>query len=205
MRAMFRAIVATAVLACPLYASAVPVTFDLAGAPVSSVQVVDFDGGFLCNLSGCGIDTTLNSALGSLNRSLNVGESWIFDFFDIDFYGLGGGTGTIQASLGFDSPSGRPTAGGTGTGGFATFFGLITGGSLTWTTPASTFTLANGTQYSVAFENLSGLTVGSTTVNGRITLLQGPGSVSVPEPATLTLLGIGLLGLGLARRRRTSA
>jgi hypothetical protein len=194
MRALFKAIVATAaLLAAPLYANATPVTFDLAGGPKSFVQVTDFNPGFICIF--CGIDTDLNPSLGSLTRSLDVGQSWTFDFFEISFFGIGGGTGTISAALGFDAPTGAPTVGGLGNGGFATFLGFITGGSLTWTSPVNYYTLADGTSYSVAFSNLSGVTTSTATVRATI-------SRNVPEPTTLALFGLALLAIGLVRRRR---
>jgi len=194
MRALLKAIVATVALAAPLYANAVPVTFDLAGGPKSYVKVTDFNPGLICLF--CGIDVDLNSSLGSLSRSLDVGQSWTFDFFEISFFGIGGGTGTISAALGFDSPTGAPTVGGTGNGGFATFLGVITGGNLTWTNPISYYTLGNGTSYSVSFANLSGLTTSTSTVRATISR-----SV-VPEPTTLALFGLALLAVGLFRRRR---
>jgi hypothetical protein len=193
MRALLKAIVATVALAAPFYANAVPVEFDLAGGPKSYVKVTDFDPGFICLF--CGIDVDLNSGLGNLHSSLDVGQSWTFDFFEISFFGIGGGTGTISAALGFDAPTGAPTVGGTGNGGFATFLGFITGGNLTWNSPVSYYTLADGTSYSVAFSNLSGLTTSTATVRATI-------SRSVPEPTPLALFGLGLLAIGLARRRR---
>jgi len=175
MRALLKTIVATVALAAPFYANAVPVEFDLAGGPKSYVKVTDFDPGFICLF--CGIDVDLNSGLGNLHSSLDVGQSWTFDFFEISFFGIGGGTGN---------------------GGFATFLGFITGGNLTWNSPVSYYTLADGTSYSVAFSNLSGLTTSTATVRATI-------SRSVPEPTPLALFGLGLLAIGLARRRRVLA
>jgi PEP-CTERM motif len=195
MRALLKAIVATVALAAPLYANAVPVTFDLAGGPKSYVQVTNFNPGPICSFLFCGIDVDLNSGLGSLSRSLDVGQSWTFDFFQISFFGIGGGTGTISAALGFDAPTGASTVGGTGNGGFSTFLGFITGGNLTWANPVSYYTLADGTSYSVAFSNLSGLTTSSATVRATI-------SRNVPEPTTLALFGLALLAIGLFHRRR---
>ncbi|HKU15992.1 MAG TPA: PEP-CTERM sorting domain-containing protein [Steroidobacteraceae bacterium] len=206
MRSLFRAIVATVALSAPLYANAIPVTFDLAGAPKSSVAITDFTpGGLLCVITGCGVGVELNPLLGSVNRTLNnPGDSFSFNFFDIDFYGLGGGSGEISAALAFDSPTGAPTIGGDAIGAFFTI-GVLTAGTLDWVTNDWLVNLANGTSYVVTLNDLSGITGNSATVTGTIRLRSGPGSVSVPEPATLTMFGLGLLGLGLMRRRQPRA
>ena len=198
-----RGFLGAGLLALSFSASAVPVTFDLSGS--SSASVVDFDGGLLCGIFGCGVEATINPELDTLSATLNPGDSWVFDFFDLTFWGLGGGTGTIAASLGFDAPAGAPNAPGTGSGGFGTFLGAISGGELTWVTQPGSFSLSDGTIYSVMFENLHGLTVGSATVSGTITLIQGPGgSVSVPEPGTMGLLGLALLGMDFGARRKSA-
>lgn len=177
-------------------ANAAPIVFDLAGAPASSVSVNSS-----CNLL-CGISASLDSNLDSVTGSLEVGESFRFDFLDLEFWGIGKGSGTIVAELAFDLPTGAPNATGTGQGGFGTFLGWITGGSLTWD-PFSPITLADGTSFLVTFDNLSGIDVGSVKVGGTISLLSGPGgSVSVPEPTTLGLFGLGILAMGFATRRR---
>jgi hypothetical protein len=203
MRSLFKAVVATAALAAPLYANAIPVTFDLAGAPKSSVAVADFTpGGLLCFITGCGVDVSINPLLGSVNRTLNnPGDSFSFNFFDINFYGLGGGSGEISATLAFDSPAGAPTVGGDAIGAFFTI-GILTAGSLDWINNDYLVNLANGTSYTVSLNDLSGITGNRATVTGTIKLRSGPGAVRVPEPATLTMFGFGLLALGLIRRRK---
>lgn len=191
---------AAALLCLAASAAATPVTFDLAGSPTSSASITSFQGDWLCNFTGCGASVNLNPNLDSLNRTLSAGESWAFDFFTINFYGLGGGSGTIAASLGFDSPLGAPTAPGTGLGTFFTSW-ILTGGSLLWSSQPGDFVLADGTAYTVAFENLWGIEYGSNvTVSARLTLNSEPTVVAVPEPTTVALLGLGLLALGFATR-----
>ena len=105
--------------------------FNLAGAPTSSVDITGFHGGFLCNLTDCGAEVSLNPLLGSLSANLDIGDSWTFDFFDVYFWALGGGVGTVNATLGFDTPTPAPPVGGDGLGGFFTL-GFVTFGTLEW-------------------------------------------------------------------------
>ena len=197
MKMVLKGLLASIALGVAANANAVPVTFDLAGEPTSYVDV-----GALC-APFCGVSAELNNNLGSLSTSLSAGNSWTFDFFTLDFWGVGIGTGVVNAFLGFDLPTGAPGAGGTAFGIFATgFFG--TGGTLLWDQPGQ-FLLGDGTAYSVTFENLLGITGKHETVSATIALLKEPkGAVGVPEPAMLGLFGLGLLGIGFARRKRAA-
>lgn len=161
------AIVGVFALGAAVSADALPVTFDLGSD--SSVKLNNFDGDWLCDLTGCGVAVSLNPQLGSLTKTLSAGQSWGFDFFTLSFYGLGGGSGSLSASLAFDAPTGAPDASGSATGSFLSF--ILTGGSLTWISQPGNFTLADGTNYSVFFENLSGITLSSNVnVRARLTL-----------------------------------
>jgi hypothetical protein len=200
-----RAVIGAAALAFAGVAGAVPVHFDLAST--SSVNVTSFSETSYCGLSICdvGISAKVNPLIGSLNTTLSAGQTWALDFFTLNLSGFGTGSGTLQASLAFDAPTGAPIASGSAAGSFLTAF-VLSGGSLTWTSQPGKFMLTDGTSYSVLFENLNGVTFGnSVNVRALLTLNNEPGqSVSVPEPGTLGLFGFGLLAAGWAARRRVA-
>lgn len=172
-----------------------PVQFDLAGSPYSSVVVNE-------NVWGANLNATLANGLDDQMFWLQDGQTQTVDFFTFTTSGLGAGNYSVAATLGFDQP--LIGAAGSGSGTFGTFFGIISGGSLTWdsNTIPDTFTF-NGNTISVDFQD--GWTVGfgdTATVHAYITNVGG-GTASVPEPSTLLLLGVGLLGLAAGTRKRS--
>lgn len=203
MRKLLPSLIGFASIGFSAAAAAIPVTFDLSGGPKSSVAITNFQGGGLCAWTDCGASVTLNPGIDSLTQTLSAGQTWSFDLFSINFHGLGSGSGTLAANLGFDAPTGAPTASGNGVGDFFSGF-LFTAGALHWTTQPGSFTLADGTNYSIFFDDLYGVTLGSAVnVRAKLTLIDEPdAATNVPEPSTLGIMGIGLLGLGFATRRR---
>jgi hypothetical protein len=184
---------------------AAPLSFDIAGAPLSSASATL--GRSLC--FGCSIGTALNSALDSIAFTLNPGQSTTFDFFRVSVGGFGGAFASVTATLGFDSPSGASVSG-HGSGGFITKFGIVSAGFLLWDDVPAIVTGADGSQFSVDFSDIAGFTFGnSADVTATITALKS-GTPTVPpvpatpavvaEPGTIVLLSLGLVAIACRRR-----
>jgi hypothetical protein len=179
-------------------AHAAPLTFDIAGDPQSWATATL--GPSLC--FGCSISATLNPNLDSVAFALNPGQSTTFDFFEIGVGGLGGALAEIRAMLAFDLPSSEAVEA-EGKGAFFTLAGVLSGRALAWNSLPSIITGADGSQFSVDFSDLTGITIGnSATVTATIMALSGAHTpAAVPEPGTMALLGLGMLVIVIIQRR----
>lgn len=175
-------------------AAAIPIDFavdsSLSSVTLSNTQTIGWTS----------VSAALAGGLGDTAFSLGDGLSKTFDFFTVTVSGIGLGTTSVEAKLGFSAPAGV-IATGSGSGAWVTVFGLISGGYLNWNTQPGTFTLASGDYFDVKFENISLAGLGdSTTVHATVNAHAAP-VAPVPEPATVLLLGSGLVALWGVRRK----
>lgn len=176
-------------------ANAIPIDFDVDGAPASWVAITNVS---TWPSGWTSIDAEIVDGIDGKSFSLDDGESYTFDFFKITVEGLGIGTADIEATLAFELPSVSQITG-NGSGLWGTIFGVISGGYLYWTNMPQTITLANGDYFDVDFEDVAVVGFGnSTTVSATVTAHAAP----VSEPTTILLSGIGLLGMGFYLRKK---
>lgn len=178
---------------------ATPITFDVAdGSGGSSVTVSE-------SARWGDLEGALATDLGAQTFVLADGESMTIDFFTLTASGIAVGADyTVEATLAFDVPD--IEAQGTGVGNYFTFFGVISGGTLTWgDTSPDTFVMPDGTSLSIAFEEGSAIFLCDPVMIQATVTNQGGGTgptTSVPEPGTLLLLGSGMVGLAVCRRMK---
>lgn len=197
MKSMF--LKAAAVVSLGL-AAAVPaeaaVTFDIDTAN-TYVNVTDFD-----DWGATSFSASLAALPGAFD--LEVGESKVFNFIDLDIRGIfGGAEATLEANLAFLTPGGA--GGSQGQGSYVTFLGFVSGGELTWQDIAPI--TVGGATYKVDFSDLHGISIGNPKVTATVTLLEEGVGGAVPEPATWAMLiaGFGMVGGAMRMNARRPA
>ena len=198
-------------LAATAIASSAAMTAEAATYPTfvldTGASSIDVTQGSGCQLFSC---ATLIGSFGSGATGFNWTPTSAYEsvhvdnFFDWVVSGAGLESFTVAVTLVFSQPD-ATFSNGSGSGLFATFYGIVSAGFLQWSSIDSV-TFAQGSTLDIGFDDVYAYGFGNSVSSGATFTGNPVVEVSpVPLPASVPLLGAGLLALGLIGRRRKAA
>ncbi|MGZ3272314.1 MAG: PEPxxWA-CTERM sorting domain-containing protein [Caulobacteraceae bacterium] len=197
------ALAAVALFAASTAANAASMLFQFDAA--NSSITVSGNGDRTCfPSSGCALTANLLTPFSNL--TIDEGASQTFNFASLN---IGSGWGfdsavQVDATLAFVTPDAGP-ASSTGDGSYFHLQGIfgpsLSGGALTWNDPVQQFTTPDGSKFTVTFNDIKGLEVGSNAL-ATVNIAVDSVAAAVPEPGTwgLLIVGVGMMGVALRRR-----
>jgi hypothetical protein len=195
---------ATLMSAAAANAASLLFQFDAAN---SSIAVTE--NGRVCFPSGgCALSANLLLPFSDLTIEEGAANAQSFNFANFNVSpGFGFDTDArVEAVLAFINPQADP-AGAAGTASYLRLGGFFTpgvvGGSLIWDNPVQHITALDGSEFTVAFGDLHGVTFGGNAISPVTITVNSV--AAVPEPATWGMMIIGFGGIGGLIRRRRSA
>jgi hypothetical protein len=156
-------------------------------------------------IGSCALSASLATPFANMNIAEGASQSFDFANFHIGT-GIGTNNAQVEAVLAFDTPNVGPVSTG-GSASYFTFLGAISDGALTWQNAVQSFTSADGSNFTVKFDNLNGLALGPNVTDKVTITVNSIGAGGVPEPASWALMigGFGMAGAMLRRRRAGAA
>jgi hypothetical protein len=175
--------------------------------PAHSSVTISGNGNRTCVLpsNGCALSANLMTPFSDM--TIAEGASQTLDFANFHISPGFGFDNYVQvdATLAFLTPDAGP-ASTTGQGSYFHTSGFLwfpptSGGSLTWAAPVQHFTTPDGSEFTVTFNDINGLTFGSDAI-ATIGIAVNSIAAGVPEPGTwaMMIVGLGLMGAALRRR-----
>ena len=184
-------------------ASTLNFTFD---PSASGIHVTNTSNPLICY--NCQVKGKLETPFSSFSLAQGASQTFDFAIFTLKNWASGLGSAKVSATLGFTDPT-TGSASTSGTGGYIAALGAFVGGNLTWNslTQTQNFFTSNGSEFSVTFDNLSGIDPSKSVIDTvTIKAIKVVGG-AVPEPATwaMMIVGLGMTGAAMRRQRRTAA
>ena len=195
---------ATAALLClGLGASASAATFTIDPGNVT-ITGADF-----CIFGDCKLEGVIQGKsfdLDTVGQTTTIADLFDWQILTSNRFTSGVGGYGVSATLNFSQPSAASSGSNSGYAGFITVGGVVSAGTLIWTSGTGSVSFDEGYTLNYALADSLAFGLGKETQTGAaFELTQAPAPVPLPASALLLLAGVGAMGGLRARRHRKAS